>query len=88
MGVGEVFRNSAGLLRNKKPPAVVKTEVFMDSVVKHIAIMCTYLQQAESPKQLLARKVSQEQGKHSGNFHAVLPPHKGAWEERRPQLKC
>lgn len=50
----------------------------MDSVVKHIAIMCTYLQQAESPKQLLARKVSQEQGKHSGNFHAVLPPHKGA----------
>lgn len=88
MGVGEVFRNSAGLLRNKKRPAVVKTEVFMDSVVKHIAIMCTYLQQAESPKQLLARKVGQEQGKHSGNFHAVLPPHKGAWEERRPQLTC
>lgn len=50
----------------------------MDSVVKHIAIMCTYLQQAESPKQLLARKVGQEQGKHSGNFHAVLPPHTGA----------
>lgn len=77
MGVGEVFRNSAGLLRNKTASCCSNKVFFMESAVKHTPNHVYVFTKAESPKQLLARKVSQEQGKLSGNFHAVLPPHKG-----------